>query len=90
MIRAMREERSYTDEEKAQVRTLLVQGNGPRHIERDRNIPSRTIRRWRDDWPELPQERRAALDELTMANLTAAQRIKAKQRYRWRQAVQGS
>ncbi len=76
--RAVREQRSYTDEDRAQVRALLVQGYGPRHIERDLNIPSSTIRGWHDNWPELPQERRAALDELTMANATAAQRIKAK------------
>ncbi len=75
----MREQRSYTDKDRAQVRALLVQGYGPRRIERELGVPERTIRDWRDNLPELPQERRAALDELTMANAMTAQRIKVKQ-----------
>ena len=72
-------QRSYTDEERAQVHALLIQGYGPSRISRQMDMPADTVAYWRDHFPELRTERREALEELTMANAAAAYRIKAKQ-----------
>lgn len=68
----MRQQRSYTDEDKLQVRALLLDGHSQHAIERQLNIPQQTISRWRDDWVELGTE---ISEQLANAELRLAQRF---------------
>ena len=70
----MRRQRSYTDEDKLQVRALLLDGHSQHSIQRQLDIPQPTISHWRSEWIELNQERS---DELQDAELRLARRFDA-------------
>ncbi len=52
----MRRQCSYTDEDKVQIRTLLLDGVSQKEIEKHLEIPQPTISRWRSEWIEANTE----------------------------------
>jgi hypothetical protein len=71
--------RSYTEEDKVQVRALLVQGWSGPHIETELGIPCRTVYNWRDGWPEMAKEIQAQIDERAVEIIRLAQGIEIRQ-----------
>ena len=72
--RAMRERRTYTDEDKTQALALLLDGVSQVAVETRLDIPQQTLSHWRSEWIELNQERS---DELQDAELRLARRFDA-------------